>query len=353
MERTGLQFRMLIAGSIIFAVYLFLASLALGAGVGLPTVLLASFIFVGIQYKLGKWLALRSVGAEDAHPQEYPDIHRTVEDLSTSMEIPKPRVMVAPMGVPNAFAVGRQQAGTVVLGQELIQILDDDELKAVIAHELSHIRNRDVVVMVIGQSIAAMIGIVVHWVTIVASRRSFLGYVAGIILGTIAQMAVMVFVLAVSRYREYIADDDAAAVTGQPRTLASALAKIAVIGRDPNVPNVNDSVDALCIFGGQRGFLATVFATHPPVEKRMNRLAPGYDPDPETVAAELEAQLFETCPECGEAVTSDWAYCESCGSALDAEPETSTQHPVACPGCGGDVDLSWQFCESCGHELAS
>ena len=288
----GLKLRMVLAGSILFAFYAAIAAVAFavyGQGV-LPLVLIGSVLFVGFQYKFGKWAALRSVGAEDMPEQgEYQRIHQSVEQLSRDMGIEKPRLMVAEMGVPNAFAVGRKAAGTVVVSEEIIQLLDRDELDGVLAHELAHIRNRDVVMMLLGQSIASMVGIAVQFAIIFSGRRGFGKYILGMIAGSIAQMLVMVFVLAISRYREYVADQDAAEATNNPDAMARALRKIsdgaeraqeaqAARGgrgrqRQQQSPlDGQDQVGALMINNTSRGLLQTVFATHPPIEKRIQRL---------------------------------------------------------------------------------
>lgn len=272
MKHPGLKLRMVLAGTILFAFYLAVAGAALaiwGTGVW-PFVAVGTVVFVGFQYIVGKKMALWSVGAEDMPEDEYPQIHQSVEQLSRQMGVEKPRLMIADMGVPNAFAVGRKGAGVVVVSRELIQLLEFDELEGVLAHELSHIDNRDVVLMVLGQSIAAIVGIAVQW-AIILGERNFAAWIAGWILGTIAQMIVMIFVLAISRYREYVADRDAADAIGRGEPLARALEKISSVGERSDA-QVNDSVNALCIFGGERGLLARIFATHPPTEKRIQRL---------------------------------------------------------------------------------
>ncbi len=293
---TGLKLRMVVAGSILFVLYAALAGFLLltfgTSSTMLVLVLLGSVAFAGFQYKFGKWAALRSVGAEDM-PEEgqYREIHRAVEQLSRDMEIEKPRLMIADMGTPNAFAVGRKGAGTVVVSREIIQVLDREELEGVLAHELAHIKNRDVVVMVLGQSLASMIGIAVQFAVLFGGERNIGTYFVAMIAGTIAQMLVMIFVFAISRYREYVADSDAADYTNNPDAMARALEKIQQgakqrqqaqassrgrrrggRGRGGSDQGTPDEVAALCIFGGERGLLQKVFATHPPVEKRIDRL---------------------------------------------------------------------------------
>jgi len=293
---------MLLAGTMLFALYAGAAALAYAA-FGQSTGILALFavgsvLLVGFQYKFGKWAALRSVGAEEM-PEDgrYAEIHRAVESLSRDMGVEKPRLMVAEMGVPNAFAVGRKGAGVVVVSQEIIDLLERDELEGVLAHELAHISNRDVVMMLLGQSVASLVGIVVQYVVIFSGRnRGLANLFAGIIAGTVAQFLTMIVVFAISRYREYVADADAARFTGNPDAMARALEKISQgaqtqrqaqaqtqsraaggrrgrgRGRGGNDEGLPDDVAALCIFNDDRGLLERVFSTHPPVEKRIERL---------------------------------------------------------------------------------
>lgn len=269
---TGLKMRMVVAGTILFGFYLALASFAIAVwGTDIwPIVAVATLGFVGVQYLMGKKMALWSIGAQDLDEStpEGAQIHQTVERLSRQMEIEKPRVMVAEMGVPNAFAVGRRGAGVVVVSAQLIQLLDQDELEGVLAHELAHIRNRDVVMMVIGQSIASMVGIAVYFLAAMG-RRNIAAMLMGYMLSMVAQTLVMVFVLAISRYREYVADADAAEAIGRGEPLARALEKIEAAAQGGEV---DSQVSALCIHGSRRGLLQKIFSTHPPTEKRLARL---------------------------------------------------------------------------------
>lgn len=272
----GLKLRMLLAGSILFGFYAAIAGFVFwNFGTGTPILLvvaLGSLGFVGFQYKFGKWMALRSVGAEDMpEGRRYDRVHRSVESLSSEMNIDKPRLMVAKMGVPNAFAVGRKGAGVVVVSQEIIDLLDHDELEGVLAHELAHIKNRDVVMMVLGQSIAALVGIVVQWAYFFGGDQNIGSYIIGMLLGTAAQMIVSIFVMAISRYREYVADKDAAKYTNNPDAMARALEKISAGAKNKEMRG-EETVNALCIFGSSGGLIKRIFSTHPPTEKRISRL---------------------------------------------------------------------------------
>jgi heat shock protein HtpX len=277
---TALKLRMALAGSILFAIYAALAGvvyIAFGGGtVILAVLLLGSLGLIAGQYKFGKWMALRSVRAEDM-PEgrhsgyDYGRVHRSVEQLSDEMGIDKPRLMVAEMGMPNAFAVGRKGAGVVVVSTEIMQMLDHDELEGVLAHELAHIKNRDVVIMVIGQAIASIVGLVVQFAVFFAGDNELADLFLGMILGNIAQLLVMTVVLAISRYREYVADEDAATYTRNPDAMARALEKISK-GAQGRELRGEDTVSALCIFGSSSGLVQRIFSTHPPTEKRISRL---------------------------------------------------------------------------------
>jgi len=269
MRHTGLKARMAVVGSILFAFYALVAIIAVEAfGVGLPIVFLGTIGFAGFQYIVGKKVALWSSGAEDMPEDRYREIHRSVERIAEDMDLDKPRLMVADMGVPNAFAVGRRGAGVVVVSEQLIHLLDHDELEGVLAHELAHIDNRDVIMMVMGQSIASMLGLAAYF-AIAFSREGGIGnIILGYLASVVVQMVAMVFVLAISRYREYVADSDAAEHVGGD-AMARALEKISSVNERSDA-ELDDNVSALCIFGGSGSALQKLFATHPPIEKRID-----------------------------------------------------------------------------------
>jgi heat shock protein HtpX len=275
MRNAGLKLRMVIVGGILFAFYL-AAATALSAmfGVDLLLVLAAGLLLLPpLQYKLGKWMALR--GAEEMpETGQYAAVHRMTESVSRDMGVEKPRLMVMEMGVPNAFAVGRRGAGVVCVSTELLGLLDRDELEGVIAHEIAHIRNRDVVTMVVGQSIAMIVGYVAYFAVLMGGERNIGSYLLAIVASSIANTLVMVFVMAISRYREYVADDDARRAIGSGDPLARALEKISR-GAEGREPKIEDSVNALCILNADRSLLQRVLSTHPPTEKRIERLRSG------------------------------------------------------------------------------
>ncbi len=274
MRHFGLKIRMAIVGAILATFYLVAvaaAMIAFGTGIW-PIAVLGSVLLIGVQYKVGRWGALRSVGAEDMSEQQYASIHQQVEQLSRDMGIEKPTLKVARMGVPNAFAVGRKSAGVVVVSEELIQLLDRDELEGVLAHELAHIANRDVVTMVIGQGIASIVGIAAQFIVLFTGDNDLADFFLAIVVGNIVQFLVMLFVLAISRYREYVADADAKGAIGGGDPLARALEKIQQGNQRARESKVDEQVSALCIFGESNSILTKLVSTHPPVEERIQRL---------------------------------------------------------------------------------
>jgi len=283
---------MAVVGALLAGFYLVAvaaAMVAFGEGI-LPIAIVGSILLIGIQYKVGKWAALRSVGAEDLPETQYAEIHQFVERVCREKDMKKPSLKIADMGVPNAFAVGRRGNGTVVISQELIQLLDRSELEGVIAHELAHIDNRDVITMQLGQGIASIVAIVAQYIVLFTGENDLADFFLAVVVGNIVQFVVMIFVLAISRYREYVADADAKGVIGQGEPLARALEKIhqgnqqaqksagrAQRGRGRGSQrsrdaNVDQQVSALCISSSDRGFLQQIVSTHPPMEKRIRRL---------------------------------------------------------------------------------
>nr|WP_205254249.1 MULTISPECIES: M48 family metalloprotease [Haloarcula] len=298
MRHFGLKVRMAVVGAILAGFYLVAvaaAMVAFGQGI-LPIAIVGSILLIGVQYKIGKWAALRSVGAEDLPENQSAQLHQFVEQVCRDKDMEKPSLKIADMGVPNAFAVGRRGNGTVVISRELVQLLDRDELEGVIAHELAHIDNRDVITMQLGQGIASIVAIVAQFAVLFTGENDLADFFLAVIVGNIVQFLVMIFVFAISRYREYVADADAKDVIGQGDPLARALEKIHEGNQQARASanqrtrgsanrrgrgrgnqrsrdtNVDQQVSALCISSSDRGFLQQIVSTHPPMEKRIQRL---------------------------------------------------------------------------------
>jgi heat shock protein HtpX len=223
-----------------------------------------------------------------AHPadeREHPVLHRTVAELAERAGIPVPRVYIIDDPAPNAFATGRNpQNGVVAVTTGIRQLLSERELRGVIAHELAHIRNRDILVASVAATIAsavAMIASVVKWGAILGGGQrdeegnGAAGLLAGLALAIVAPIAATVIQLAISRSREYGADATGAEISGDPLALASALAKLERGNQAIPLHTMGDTPATASLFicsplSGQS--VASLFSTHPPIPERIRRL---------------------------------------------------------------------------------
>lgn len=271
----------------------FLVVMAIGWAVswyyGSPTILygavaFALFMNVG-SYWFSDKIALSMNGAKPASREEYFDLYTVTENLAITAGLPMPKLYVIQDPAPNAFATGRDEKHAVVaVTTGLLQILDRTELEGVIAHELSHIKNKDMLVMTVAVVLAGFVAIVAD----IFLRMSLFGggsqdrdSKAGVIFAVLAVVAMILapiaaqlIQLAISRRREFLADSSGALLTRYPEGLASALQKIAGDGRP--MLHANHATAHLFIgnpFGGEAGkFMNKLFATHPPVEARVAAL---------------------------------------------------------------------------------
>jgi heat shock protein HtpX len=218
------------------------------------------------------------VGAKVVSPQEAPGLHAMIDRLCIQADIPKPKVAVADMAMPNAFAIGRsKKSATVCATTGIMNLLEPHELEGVMAHELAHIKNRDVLIMTMAgffASVAAMI----------AQFGLFFGgggdddnpsFLVVLLVSWVVYGLSFFLMLALSRYREFTADRGAAIVTGRPSALASALMKIS--GQMQRVPQQDlraaGDMNAFFIMpAAARGSVSGLLSTHPPMEKRIERL---------------------------------------------------------------------------------
>jgi len=276
----GLTLRIWLTLFLLFLVYLvFLAVLSM-LGVGLPFLVLLVFVMAFVQYFFSDKLVLWSTRARVIEPDEYPELHRMVERLATEADIPKPRVAIMQTPVPNAFATGRSPKHAVVaVTDSIMRLLSPRELEAVLAHELSHVKNRDVLTLTIA-SFVAMIAALVMNNFLFASLFSGRGrdgnpwIIAGIV-AIIVYFVAQLLIMALSRYREFAADRGSAYITGRPQDLITALEKIS--GRMDHVPSeqkrVVESANAFFIIPALSGSsIMELFSTHPPLEKRIAAL---------------------------------------------------------------------------------
>jgi heat shock protein HtpX len=223
-------------------------------------------------------IVLRMYRAQEVGPADAPGLYSLVRELSMRANLPAPRVFVIPDDSPNAFATGRSpEKGVVAVTRGLLQALNRDELAGVIAHELAHIKNRDTLVMSIAATVGgslSMLAELTFWSMLFGGSESEEGDAAGGLAGIIlAPVAALLVQMAISRTREYEADATAARITGQPMALASALQKIARIGRQVPMETGSAGAAHLLISNPFRvEALSRLLSTHPPVEKRVERL---------------------------------------------------------------------------------
>ncbi|MEG6502944.1 MULTISPECIES: zinc metalloprotease HtpX [unclassified Desulfovibrio] len=227
-------------------------------------------------------IVLSMYRARELAPEEAPYLHKIVEELAYNAGIPKPRVCVVPEEAPNAFATGRNPENAVVAVTEgLMRLLPPEELRGVVAHEIGHIVNRDILIQTIAGVMASAIvtmANIFQFTAIFGGNRDSEGNgvnpIAALVMALLAPMAAGLVQMAISRSREYLADDTGAELCGQPLALAGALAKLgAASGRIP-MREGNPSTEQMFIVSPMfaHGSMANLFSTHPPLEERIRRL---------------------------------------------------------------------------------
>ena len=273
----GLRSRMALTMFLLFGLYIvFIGVLVSMFDAGMMTVIALVGAFSLAQYWFSDTLALRSMRARKVDENEAPELHDMVTRLSRQADLPKPTVAVADTQVPNAFATGRNQRhATVAVTTGLMSTLNQEELEGVIAHELAHIKNRDVMVMTIASFLASIAFIIVRWGWLLGgNNRNAAPVWVAIVVSLLVWVISFFLIRALSRYREYSADRGAAAITGKPSALASALMKIS--GRMDKVPqqDLRDQAEmnAFFIIPIRSGFIGKLASTHPPTEVRIERL---------------------------------------------------------------------------------
>lgn len=267
-----------------FALFLVFTLLLVGVGqiAGLywgrsPTQSLVIFLIPALainllMYFLSAKMVLWSTGAKIVGPEEAPRLHRIVDRVALRAGMPKPQVALMPSATPNAFATGRNPKHAVVAATAgILQLLDDDELEGVMAHEMSHVKNRDILIMTIAAAFASVISYV-GWALLWGRNRDA-NPLLGILVWLVAPIAAMLVQLAISRSREYAADASGARLLGNGRPLAGALLKLERGVQMRPMQQGNPATSSLYIVNPFRGVsFAGLFQTHPPTRERVERL---------------------------------------------------------------------------------
>lgn len=233
-----------------------------------------------VAYFYSDKIALASSGARPVSREELPRLYDVIERLAAKANIPVPNLYVVPEAAPNAFATGRNpRHASVAVTQGLLQLMNDDELEGVIAHELSHVRNYDILISSVAATLAGAITFLAHmgfWFggSDREDRDRGGSGILGLLLVFLAPVGAMLLQLGLSRQREYSADETGARMAGNPHGLISALQKLGAYNNQIPTTAIPPATSALCIvkplFGGDG--LASLFSTHPPLEDRIATL---------------------------------------------------------------------------------
>jgi heat shock protein HtpX len=276
---TGLQFRMALTMFLLGLVYVILVVALLAAGANGVTVAIIAAGLAAFQLFGSDKLALRAMGAREVTPAEAPELHAMVERLCIQADLPKPKVAVADTRMPNAFALGRSpKNATVCATTGIMELLSPAELEGVMAHELTHVGNRDVLVMTLAGFFATIAAYVVQFGFLFGGGHGDDDDNPSAMVLFLVSIGVYVvsFLLmqALSRYREFAADRGAALITGRPSALASALTRISSgMHRIPQRDlRANSELSAFYFFPPVGKAIGGLFATHPPMEKRIAAL---------------------------------------------------------------------------------
>lgn len=259
--------------------FVLLGSLFGGTG-GAAVGLVIAFVITGASYWYSDRIAIRAARAVEVDPQSAPELHQMVTDLAAAAGLPVPRVFISPSPQPNAFATGRNPANSAVAVTEgLLASCPPHEVRAVLAHEMAHIRNRDILIGSIAAAIATAI-------SMLANMAMFAGLFGGgddddgpgagslLLMAVIAPIAAGMLQMAVSRSREFDADRYGAELSGDPLSLASALRRLeALAQRSPmDITPAQSSAWIVNPLTGTRTDFSRLFMTHPPMEERVRRL---------------------------------------------------------------------------------
>ena len=246
---------------------------ALGGTGGMMLAFIIALGMNGVSYWYSSSIVLRMYGAEEVSRAEAPELHDMIDRLRRRADLPMPKVCIVPQDQPNAFATGRNPDNAVVaVTRGIMDTLDRDELEGVIAHELAHIKNRDMLTSTVAATLAAAITLLARF-GIFFDRDQ--GFVTSLLMMILAPLAAMLIQMAISRSREYAADRDGAEIAGNPLGLAHALRRMEQAAEQRPMHNANQATSHMFIvnpFSGGLSGLRSLFSTHPPTEERIARL---------------------------------------------------------------------------------
>lgn len=226
-------------------------------------------------------IVLRMYGAKEVTEAEAPQLHGVVRRLSLAAGLPMPKVYIIPTDSPNAFATGRNpEHAAVAVTEGILRMLSPDELEGVLAHEMAHVRNRDILVSTVAATLAGAVMMLARFAQFAAifggggrDRDDDRGGALGMLfMAIVAPLGAMLIQMAVSRSREYLADETGAKICGKPMSLARALEKISGAGREVPMNATPATAHMFIVSPLTGGGVLSLFSTHPPVEKRVERL---------------------------------------------------------------------------------
>ncbi|MFL5865613.1 MAG: zinc metalloprotease HtpX [Thermoleophilaceae bacterium] len=268
---------MLLTMFLLGLVYVAFIVVLLAAGAGAVTMVVVIGALTLAQLFLSDKIGLAAMGAKAVSPEEAPGLHAMIERLCIQADLPKPRIAVADTEVPNAFAMGRsQKSATVCCTTGIMNVLSPSELEGVLGHELSHVKHRDVLIMTVASFFASVAAMMMQFgIFFGGDDDDGPGFFVVLLASFVVYIVSFFLMLALSRYREFAADRGSALITGRPSALASALVKIS--GAMEAVPKQDlreaERMNAFFIVPTSvKGAVQTLFATHPPMEKRIERL---------------------------------------------------------------------------------
>jgi heat shock protein HtpX len=282
---TGLQARMLLTMFLLGLVYVVFIGVLLAVGAAAASVVVIAVVLLLVQLFTSDKIAMATLGVKEVSPAQEPELHGIIDRLCVQADLPKPRVCVMETPMPNAFAMGRSKKSTTVCATRgILELLEPAELEGVMAHELTHVINRDVMVMTLASFFATLASLIAQFALFFGggfgggygrNNEEEEGIVLVLLVSVLVYAISFLLLRALSRYREFAADRGSAVLTGRPSALASALLKIS--GTMERVPSQDlrkaEGMSAFFIIPARtKKSLMNIFADHPPLEQRLAAL---------------------------------------------------------------------------------